>query len=146
MPEEPLAAPKTKETKKKSKLKVAKKHNQAKINDSSIPATTTTTQGSVAPAQCHRSELSTPRLPTESPEALLSAMKDDGRALHTSSRQEFETWYLQQLTSQYANDLEKLRNAPDFKDASVPVLIHALKQGAHAFMEGQRASVLGSTM
>jgi len=145
MPEEPLAVPRTKGTKKKSKLKVAKTHDRAKINDSSSQATATTTQGLVAPVQFHRSDLSSPPPPSERPKVSLSALKDDGVTLQTSSRQELEIWYLQQLTSQYANDLEKLRNAPDFKDASVPILIHALKQGAYAFAEGQRAVVLGGT-
>lgn len=55
----------------------------------------------------------------------------------------FENWYLRAVTKQFANDLERLRSAPDFKDSSVPILIKALKQGAGLFDHKQRDRLIG---
>lgn len=46
------------------------------------------------------------------------------------------------MTADFAEDLEKLRNANDFKESSVPVLIQALKQGAAGFTEGEKQRVM----
>lgn len=50
-------------------------------------------------------------------------------------REAFTNWYLRTLTTQYANDLDKLRTAPDFRGdkASVEVLRSALKCGVGIF-------------
>lgn len=48
---------------------------------------------------------------------------------------DFETFYLQQVTQEFADDLDKLRNASDFNEKSLPVLIAALKQGAKLYSE-----------
>lgn len=56
---------------------------------------------------------------------------------------EFESNYLKQVTAEFANDIEKLRQAPDFKDSFVPVLIKALKQGADIFSDSEKRLVLG---
>lgn len=56
---------------------------------------------------------------------------------------EFESYYLKQVTYEFGNDIEKLRQAPDFKDSFVPVLIKALKQGADVFSESDKRLVLG---
>lgn len=45
----------------------------------------------------------------------------------------------------FADDLEKLRSAPDFKDSSVPILVKALKQGSALFDEKQRTVMLGQS-
>lgn len=50
----------------------------------------------------------------------------------------FDSWYLRLVTKQFSADLDKLREAPDFKDASVPVLIEALKQGSTLFGEDEK--------
>lgn len=56
---------------------------------------------------------------------------------------EFDAFYLRQVTAEFGNDLEKLRQAPDFKDAFVPVLVKALRQGASLFSESEKKLVLG---
>ncbi|KAB8659303.1 hypothetical protein FH972_026192 [Carpinus fangiana] len=48
---------------------------------------------------------------------------------------DLENWYLRAVTQQYADDLSALRNAPDFRDASVPILIKALMQGATGLLK-----------
>ena len=46
---------------------------------------------------------------------------------------EFTTYYLQQATKEFAEDLDKLRSADDFKGESLPMLVKALQQGAAMF-------------
>ena len=54
----------------------------------------------------------------------------------------FEELYLQRMTTEFADDLDTLRRADDFADASVPILITALKQGTDVFsLEEKRAVV-----
>ncbi|KAK2022752.1 hypothetical protein LX32DRAFT_496223, partial [Colletotrichum zoysiae] len=43
--------------------------------------------------------------------------------------QEFTAFYLQRTTQEFAEDLDKVREADDFKADSVPFLVHALQQG-----------------
>ncbi|KAK1709083.1 ribosome-assembly protein 3, partial [Colletotrichum lupini] len=43
--------------------------------------------------------------------------------------QDFTTYYLQRTTQEFAEDLDKVRAADDFKAESLPFLIHALQQG-----------------
>ncbi|KAF4892460.1 Ribosome assembly protein 3 [Colletotrichum viniferum] len=46
-----------------------------------------------------------------------------------SVSQEFTNFYLQRTTQEFAEDLDKVREADDFKAESLPFLIHALQQG-----------------
>ena len=55
--------------------------------------------------------------------------------------QAFEDFYLTQATKEFANDLDKLRSAGDFKDSSVPILIDALKQGKACFSKTEREKI-----
>jgi ribosome assembly protein 3 len=61
-----------------------------------------------------------------------------------NTEQAFEDFYLQQVTKEFANDLDKLRSASDFRAAkSVPLLIAALKQGTACFGKDERVKVGG---
>ncbi|KAF2717842.1 hypothetical protein K431DRAFT_315414 [Polychaeton citri CBS 116435] len=53
----------------------------------------------------------------------------------------FEAYYLQQLTKEFANDLDKLRSAGDFREQSLGVLIAALNQGTACFSKEERARI-----
>lgn len=56
--------------------------------------------------------------------------------LHTDS---FEDVYLQQITLEFADDIDKIRQASDFKgEKSLAVLVAALKQGANIYTEEER--------
>lgn len=46
---------------------------------------------------------------------------------------DFYSSYLQRLTQELSEDLDKVRNADDFKADSVPFLVHALAQGTSQF-------------
>ena len=55
--------------------------------------------------------------------------------------QAFEDFYLKQATKEFANDIDKLRSAPDFNERNVPILIQALRQGTACFAEGERRKI-----
>jgi len=56
--------------------------------------------------------------------------------------QAFEDFYLRQATTEFANDLDKLRAAGDFDGTkSVPMLIGALRQGTACFGKGERVRI-----
>ncbi|KAI4186569.1 MAG: hypothetical protein LQ348_004203 [Seirophora lacunosa] len=58
-------------------------------------------------------------------------------------KSDFESFYLKQVTAEFADDLDKLRNASDFNEKSVPILIDALKATAGVYSEGDKAKVMG---
>ncbi|KAL9000863.1 MAG: hypothetical protein Q9169_000618 [Polycauliona sp. 2 TL-2023] len=60
-----------------------------------------------------------------------------------SDQSSFETFYLKQVTAEFADDLDKLRNASDFNEGSMPILIEALKNTASVYSEEEKADVLG---
>lgn len=61
---------------------------------------------------------------------------------HSLDDQQFEQFYLQQVTQEFGDDLDKLRQSKDFNDNSLVLLIDALKQGVNIFDEEQRAVIL----
>ncbi|PTB44761.1 uncharacterized protein TrAFT101_003304 [Trichoderma asperellum] len=59
-----------------------------------------------------------------------------------SQQASFSALYLQRATQELSEDLDKIRNADDFKVESVPFLVHALQQGAQQFSASQQNAVL----
>ncbi|MCJ1338491.1 hypothetical protein MMC09_003779 [Bachmanniomyces sp. S44760] len=57
--------------------------------------------------------------------------------------EDFDALYLRSVTSEFADDLDKIRNASDFSDKSVPILIDALKQGSSMYSEDERRIAMG---
>jgi ribosome assembly protein 3 len=58
----------------------------------------------------------------------------------------FPSFYLQRATREFAADLDALRAADDFKpDSSVPLLVHALQQGAGMYGDAERERVMTTT-
>ncbi|KAJ4388011.1 hypothetical protein N0V93_008614 [Gnomoniopsis smithogilvyi] len=45
----------------------------------------------------------------------------------------FTSFYLQRATQEFSEDLDKIRNADDFRTDAIPVLINALSQGTSMF-------------
>lgn len=78
--------------------------------------------------------------PTETQEAPKSPPEQPSSS---DAPADFETFYLQQVTREFADDLDKLRNASDFNEKSLSVLVAALKQGAKLYSEEERGIVLG---
>lgn len=57
--------------------------------------------------------------------------------------QTFEEFYLKQATKEFANDIDKLRSAPDFNERHVPILVQALKQGTACFSKEEKQRIGG---
>lgn len=54
----------------------------------------------------------------------------------------FTKYYMQRATQEFAEDLDQLRGADDFRDDALPLLVNALQQGASLFsIEEQRRIV-----
>lgn len=55
----------------------------------------------------------------------------------------FTKFYMQRMTTEFSEDLDRLRSADDFKDDAIPLLINALQQGTSLFtIEEQRRIVM----
>lgn len=48
-------------------------------------------------------------------------------------QESFSSFYLRKVTAELADDLDKVRQSSDFNDRSLPMLVHALKQGESIF-------------
>ena len=58
---------------------------------------------------------------------------------------DFSSYYLQRATQELSEDIDKVRNAEDFKADSIPFLVRALQQGAGLFStEDQKRVVTAS--
>ncbi|CAE7210927.1 hypothetical protein PTNB73_09103 [Pyrenophora teres f. teres] len=60
------------------------------------------------------------------------------------TQDDFSAIYLRKVAAEFADDLDKVREAKDFKASSVPMLIHALKQGESLFSVEERRRVVGA--
>jgi ribosome assembly protein 3 len=60
------------------------------------------------------------------------------------TQDEFSALYLRKIAAEFADDLDKVREAQDFKASSVPMLIHALKQGESLFTPEEKRRVVGA--
>lgn len=54
----------------------------------------------------------------------------------------FTSYYLQQATQEFAEDLDKIRNADDFKNDAIPILINALSQGTTLFSSADQRRIV----
>lgn len=54
----------------------------------------------------------------------------------------FTSYYLQQATKEFAEDLDKIRNADDFKNDAIPILINALSQGTALFSSADQRRIV----
>lgn len=61
------------------------------------------------------------------------------------AQEDFGALYLRKIASEFADDLDKVREAQDFKASSVPMLIHALKQGESLFTAEEKRRVVAAT-
>ncbi|KAL9584143.1 MAG: hypothetical protein Q9212_002302 [Teloschistes hypoglaucus] len=76
-------------------------------------------------------------------EAVLQTNTENDMPSKNPDVTDFESLYLKQITAEFADDLDKLRNAPDFSEKSVPILIDALKGAARNYSEEEKAKVMG---
>ncbi|KAI0097449.1 ribosome-assembly protein 3-domain-containing protein [Nemania sp. FL0031] len=55
---------------------------------------------------------------------------------------DFTSYYLQQSTKEFAEDLDKIRSADDFKGDALPMLIKSLRQGTSMFSAGDQKRIV----
>lgn len=55
---------------------------------------------------------------------------------------DFTSYYLQQSTKEFAEDLDKIRSADDFKGDALPLLIKSLQQGTSMFSAADQKRVV----
>ncbi|CAJ2508819.1 Uu.00g138450.m01.CDS01 [Anthostomella pinea] len=55
---------------------------------------------------------------------------------------DFTSYYLQQSTKEFAEDLDKIRSADDFKGDALPVLVKSLQQGTSMFSPADQKRVV----
>ncbi|KAL0260587.1 hypothetical protein SLS55_004277 [Diplodia seriata] len=72
-----------------------------------------------------------------------SGLSDDAIPPASAAAAAFPSWYLRTVTQELAEDLDKVRGAPDFGDAALPLLVHALQQGEACFSQAEKARVMG---
>jgi ribosome assembly protein 3 len=58
--------------------------------------------------------------------------------------EDFAAIYLRKVTAELGDDLDKVREAKDFKSSSIPMLIHALKQGGSMYSAEEKRRVLSA--
>ena len=58
--------------------------------------------------------------------------------------EDFSAIYLRKIAAELGDDIDKVREAQDFKANSVPMLIHALKQGESMFSAEEKRRVIGA--
>ncbi|KAI5204853.1 hypothetical protein E4T39_03364 [Aureobasidium subglaciale] len=63
------------------------------------------------------------------------------RVADAEAEDAFTSFYLRQMTTEFAEDLDKIRSAGDFNDKSLGLLIGALKQGRECFDRHDRLAV-----
>lgn len=56
---------------------------------------------------------------------------------------DFDSYYLKQVTNEFADDLDNLRKAGDFNEEFLPILIGGLKGTAGVYSEEEKAKVMG---
>ncbi|KAJ4291552.1 hypothetical protein N0V88_006150 [Collariella sp. IMI 366227] len=57
----------------------------------------------------------------------------------------FTTYYLQRATQEFAEDLDKVRAADDFKNDALAILVGALQQGTALFSPEEQRRIVTAT-
>ncbi|GAP85216.2 putative ribosome assembly protein 3 protein [Rosellinia necatrix] len=55
---------------------------------------------------------------------------------------DFTSYYLQQSTKEFAEDLDKIRGADDFKGDALPMLVRSLQQGTSMFSAADQKRIV----
>ncbi|KAI9852306.1 MAG: hypothetical protein M1824_002026 [Vezdaea acicularis] len=84
----------------------------------------------------------TPEPTSSNPQAFPSPPPDNPVPPKYSTAEAFERYYMQRITTEFADDLDKIRAAGDFRNSSVEVLVAALKQGMELFTEEEKRKVV----
>ncbi|KAF2846055.1 hypothetical protein T440DRAFT_502082 [Plenodomus tracheiphilus IPT5] len=99
----------------------------------------------VAPEPDNHADVAMEDAPSPTPTATKSTRQKPSKPI-PEAHEEFEALYLRKVAAELADDLDKVREAQDFKANSVPMLIHALKQGASLFSVEEKRRVVGAVV
>ncbi|KAL8941654.1 MAG: hypothetical protein Q9216_002117 [Gyalolechia sp. 2 TL-2023] len=88
------------------------------------------------------SSTTTPIL-TETAETSSKDTAGDAPSAESKGTPNFESYYLQQIAAEFADDLDQLRKASDSNQGTLPILIDALKGTAGVYSEEEKAKVMG---
>ncbi|THW43846.1 hypothetical protein D6C89_08804 [Aureobasidium pullulans] len=78
---------------------------------------------------------------SSSPEEDQTIAPSGPQVAESEAEDAFTSFYLRQMTTEFAEDLDKIRSAGDFNDKSLGLLISALKQGRKCFDRHDRLAV-----
>jgi ribosome assembly protein 3 len=54
----------------------------------------------------------------------------------------FSQYYMQKAAVEFADDLDRIRSADDFRDGFLSLLVHALQQGVNVFSMTEKQRVI----
>jgi ribosome assembly protein 3 len=94
-------------------------------------------EDAASPSPSPSSSSSSSPAPTSAPKPPTDAAKE---------QKAFGDIYLRKVAAELADDLDKVREAQDFKASSVPMLVHALRQGESLFSGEEKRRVVGSAV
>lgn len=80
---------------------------------------------------------------TDAPQASSVSVSKNSKA-SAKHQEDFGAIYLRKVAAELADDLDRVREAQDFKANSVPMLIHALKQGESMYSAEEKRRVVGA--
>ncbi|KAL1602783.1 hypothetical protein SLS60_006204 [Paraconiothyrium brasiliense] len=136
-------------TEKKGRKKKNKSRTQIEISSSESE--------SDSPQQSSRKFSKASAVPAKNQQNGDIIMKDTYDASRTSSPtpmkfntiknlpEEFSSIYLKKVTAELADDLVKVRDAQDFKASSLPMLVHALRQGSSIYSVEEKKRIVNAT-
>ncbi|TIA03210.1 hypothetical protein D6C82_02081 [Aureobasidium pullulans] len=78
---------------------------------------------------------------SSSPEEDQTIAPSGPQVAESEAEDAFTSFYLRQMTTEFAEDLDKIRSAGDFNDKSLGLLISALRQGRECFDRHDRLAV-----
>jgi ribosome assembly protein 3 len=131
--EAPAPAPKAVKSRKTTRTSSPSSSSSTSSAPSS-PARDVRMKDAASPSPSPSSSSSSPA-PTSAPKPPTDAAKE---------QKAFADIYLRKVAAELADDLDKVREAQDFKASSVPMLVHALRQGESLFSGEEKRRVVGS--
>lgn len=78
--------------------------------------------------------------------ATASKLGKDERGPDADVTSAFNRYYMQRVTTELAEDLDRVRGADDFQDSAIKVLISALQDGTDVFSKREKKRVVMSGM
>ncbi|KAA8566275.1 hypothetical protein MFRU_019g00730 [Monilinia fructicola] len=133
-----------------SKMPKAAKPKRRKKSQSRTEVTSISdSESDTAPkpqSQASKSKAQTPASESISqpPQAPTAKVPIKSRRVKDSALVEkFTAHYLQRVTTEFSEDLDKIREADDFNENALQILVHALKQGTEVWGEEEMRRVVG---